>query len=83
MLDQLVQIAGSLLILSAFVAAQAGRMATTSLAYLVLNLLGSAILAVLAALDRQLGFLLLEGVWAGVSAVGVVAVLRGRSPAAH
>jgi hypothetical protein len=82
MLVQSIQIAGSLLILSAFVAAQAGRLRTTAPAYLVLNLIGSAVLAVLAALHAELGFLLLEGVWAIVSAVGVVALLRGRTPRA-
>ena len=50
--------------------------------YLVLNLLGSAILAVLAWYEEQLGFLLLEGVWALVSAWSLVQVLRGAQPGA-
>jgi hypothetical protein len=50
--------------------------------YLVLNLVGSAILAVLAWYEEQLGFLLLEGVWALVSAWGLLQVLRGQQPAA-
>ncbi|WP_243058151.1 hypothetical protein [Nocardioides sp. SR21] len=84
MFEQIIQVAGSLLILVAFVAAQKGRMSTSSLPYLVLNLVGSAVLAVLAALHLQYGFLLLEGVWACVSAASLVAVLRGRTPvAAH
>jgi hypothetical protein len=76
---QLVQILGSLLILAAFVANQRGRLATTSRPYLLLNLTGSAILGVLAALGHQWGFLLLEGSWAAVTAwslsreVGIVA----------
>lgn len=80
MLEQLIQVAGSLLILVAFIAAQKGRMVTSSVPYLVLNLVGSAILAVLAALHLQYGFLLLEGVWACVSAASLFAVLRGRTP---
>jgi len=80
---QIVQVAGSLLILVAFVASQKGRLATTSMPYLVLNLVGSAVLAVLAALHHEYGFLLLEGVWAIVSAAGVAALLRGRTPVAH
>jgi hypothetical protein len=48
----------------------------------VLNLVGSAILAVLAWYEEQLGFLLLEGIWALVSAWSLTQVLRGQSPAA-
>jgi hypothetical protein len=76
---QLVQIAGSLLILAGFVGNQTGRLTATSTLYLTLNLVGSSVLALLAALHVQLGFLLLEGVWAVVSAGGLIAVLRGRS----
>ena len=64
---QLVQVAGSLLILAAFAASQAGRLPIDSQLYLVLNFTGSAILAVLAWIDHQWGFLLLEGVWSLVS----------------
>jgi hypothetical protein len=73
---QLVQVAGSLLILAAFVGSQAGRLSTTSTPYLLLNVVGSGVLAVLAALESQFGFLLLEGVWAVVSASGLIAALR-------
>jgi hypothetical protein len=38
----------------------------------VLNLVGAGILAIDAALHWQPGFLLLEGVWALVAAVGIV-----------
>jgi hypothetical protein len=79
---QLIQVAGSLLILTGFAASQAGRLPITSRRYLVLNFVGSAILAVLAAIDIQWGFLLLEGVWAVVSLWGLVQVSRGRLPTA-
>jgi hypothetical protein len=74
--DQLVQILGSLLVLTAFAAAQRGALPTSSTAYLALNLVGSAVLAVLAAHERQWGFLLLETVWALVSAWGLIQSLR-------
>ena len=80
MLVQLIQVLGSCLVLTAFVSAQSGRLRSTSAAYIVLNLIGSTVLAVLAALDTELGFLLLEGVWAVVSASGLVAELRRRRP---
>jgi hypothetical protein len=86
-MDQVIQIFGSLLVLAGFAAAQAGRLKQTSLAYLVLNLVGSAILAVQAGTHSQWGFLLLEGVWAIVSAVSLFNALRRRpapeAPAAH
>lgn len=79
MTEQLVQIAGAVLILTAFVLAQMRRLDTSSRSYLSLNLVGSIVLAVLAALDRDLGFLLLEGVWAVVSAAGLAASFRNGS----
>jgi hypothetical protein len=79
---QLVQVAGSLLILAGFAAAQAGRMSIDSTTYLVLNFVGSAILAILAWIDQQWGFLLLEGVWAVVSLWSLIQLMRGRAPTA-
>jgi hypothetical protein len=79
-MDQVIQIFGALLILAAFTGAQLGRMVPHSRAYLVLNLVGSALLTVLAAIESQLGFLLLEAVWALVSLWSLTQVLRGRAP---
>jgi len=78
MLEQIVQIAGSLLILAAFAAGQLGRLQPRSRRYLALNVVGSGVLALDAAIGAQWGFLLLEGVWALVSALSLVAVLGGR-----
>ena len=77
-MDQLVQIAGSLLILGAFAMAQIGMLDQRSRTYLVLNAAGSAILADQAFHGRQWGFLLLEGVWAALSMTSLGAVLRAR-----
>ncbi|MFL5897961.1 MAG: hypothetical protein ACJ76D_05805 [Solirubrobacterales bacterium] len=81
-MDQVVQIVGALLILVAFGAVQFERMRPDSRPYLALNLLGSAILAVLAVAGRQWGFVLLEGVWAIVSAWGLMTAPRS-SPGAE
>lgn len=78
MTAQIVQIIGSLLVLAAFTAAQAGRLDAHSTSYLVLNVLGSGVLAIEAAVTAQWGFLLLEGVWAVVSLAGLLRRLRGR-----
>jgi hypothetical protein len=79
-MEQAIQIVGALLILAAFWGAQVGRLDQRSLTYLVLNLIGSAILAVLAAIESQYGFILLEGAWALVSAWSLVQVLRTSGP---
>ena len=80
--EQLVQIAGSILVLIPFALAQLGRVDARALSYLLFNLAGSGILAVDAALTGQWGFLLLEGTWAVVSLCGL---LSRRAPrgAAH
>lgn len=79
-MDQVLQIAGALMILTAFAALQFGRMSASSRAYLALNLVGSVILTVLAVIEEQWGFVLLESVWAVVSGWALVQLLRGRSP---
>ena len=79
-MDQVTQIFGALCILAAFIAAQLGWLRTTSGWYLILNFVGSVILAVLAWIDLQWGFLLLEGVWAIVSLWGLVARMRRELP---
>jgi hypothetical protein len=76
-MEQIVQIVGAVLILAAFVSSQLRVIEPASLRYLVPNLVGSAALAVDAYAASQWGFVLLEGVWALVSAV-VVAGLRRR-----
>ena len=83
MVGQSIQVLGSLLVLAAFVVAQRGQLNPRSTAYLLLNFAGSSVLSVEAALGRQWGFLLLEGVWALVSAVGLRPYLmrRGSRPA--
>lgn len=72
-MSQAVQIVGSLLVLAGFALAQRGTLDPKSRNYLLLNLVGSATLAIEAFLGRQWGFLLLEGVWAIVSAAGLLA----------
>jgi hypothetical protein len=76
---QLVQILGALAILAAFVLAQRGRLDQGSLAYLLPNLAGSAVLAVDAWLASEWGFVLLEGVWALVSASALPRAAARRS----
>ena len=69
---QIVSVLGSLLVLLAYVANQFGWLRATGLGYAFANIAGSGILAVIAALEEQWGFLLLEAAWASVSLVAVV-----------
>lgn len=75
-MGDVLQVAGALALLVPFVLTQFGRMTSDSLAYIVLNAAGSSLLAVLAALGRDWGFLLLEATWAAVAWWSLVA--RGR-----
>ena len=75
---QVISVLGALAILGAFAANLFGWIQPSNLWYSVANFLGSAVLTVVAVIDQQLGFLLLEGTWALVSLWGIFSALRGR-----
>jgi hypothetical protein len=76
---QLISVLGALAILGAYAASQFGLAEASRLSYQVANFLGSAVLTVVAVMDWQLGFILLEGAWALMSLWGIATILRGGS----
>ena len=80
--DQIVQIVGAVLILAGFLLSQRNVLEARSYPYLLLNLAGGAILAVLAFGQGRWGFVLLEGSWTLAALMGVIARVLGKEPAA-
>lgn len=73
---QAISILGALAILAAYAANQLRLIGPSNLSYTLLNLLGALVLAVIAVIESQWGFLLLEGVWTLVSRVALVKLVR-------
>lgn len=70
-LIQVISLAGAMLILLAFALQLQGRWKSADPVYLWANLVGSAVLTVVAWIEAQWGFLLLESAWALVSGWGL------------
>lgn len=79
MFFQVISVIGAGLILGAYVANQRGWTGPASPAYNVANLVGALLLAWVAIVDRRVGFILLEAVWAAVTIPPLLQSLAGRA----
>jgi len=75
-MEQAVAVAGALIILAAYGANQLGVLDRRHRAYSALNLVGAAILTVIAFRAGQWGFVLLEGAWTLISVPPLLASRR-------
>jgi hypothetical protein len=73
---EVVQLVGAVIVLAAFIANQQFGLSSDSVKFLLANAVGTSILAIVAGVNGDLGFLLLEGVWAVVSFLSLGRLLR-------
>jgi hypothetical protein len=77
-MSQVIQLVAGALVVGAFAGLQFRRLDPHRVTYLLLNLLGTAVLTVIAVRGEQFGFVLTNGVWAGVSLVGLLRLLSSQ-----
>lgn len=78
-MDPYIQIGGAVLVLIGYVLGQLDKIDTSSKPYLLINLVGSALLAADAFAGRQWGFLVLNGSWAVISLINLIRLVIGSS----
>ena len=70
--SQVASVVGAVLILAAYVALQRGWMRREERRFNAINLVGSSLLTYSAVVDRNLGFIIVEGCWALLSLPGTI-----------
>jgi hypothetical protein len=80
-MGQMVQLVGAMIVVCAYVAYQKNRLRLDSVQFLGMNMVGAGILTVVAAVNGDYGFLLLEGMWTWVSGRGFRRALKARQEA--
>jgi hypothetical protein len=75
-MDQLLSLAGAVLILGAYAGHQAGLFTRRPRLYGAMNFVGGAVLTVIAFQASQWGFVLLEGAWTALSVPSMIARQR-------
>lgn len=75
-MGQAIQLIGAVIVLAGFIGNQRYGLSSDSVWFVLANAVGTTILAVVAGVNGDLGFLLLEGVWAIVSFASLARILR-------
>lgn len=77
MLIQAVSVVGAVMVLAAYGLIQSGVWRELDRGYLALNVVGSVLLGVVAVVEQQAGFVLLEFAWTALALVGVARAWKG------
>ena len=72
MWEQIISLLGAAMILTAFGGQQAHKLKQDGISYLLLNLFGGAILAIIAFRIRQIGLTAVESAWTLISLYGLL-----------
>jgi len=72
MVEQMISLLGAAMILVAYAGQQLKKLQPDKLLYIILNLIGAIILAVVAYRVRQTGLTLVEVSWAAISAFALI-----------
>lgn len=72
MVEQIISLAAAAMILIAYGGQQAGKLRPDGFAYLMLNLIGAAVLAVIALRIKQLGLTVVETAWMLISLIALI-----------
>jgi uncharacterized membrane protein len=78
MVIQALSVVGAVMVLLAYAMIQTGVWRELDTSYLALNIIGSLLLGIVAVIEKQAGFVLLEFSWAGLGVWGVVRAVKAR-----
>ena len=76
---QLVSLVGAVMQLAAYALMQLGRLPSESYPYQLANVIGSLMMTVVATINHEYGFILMEAVWFLTSAYGLIKLMRAES----
>ncbi|MEY2645340.1 MAG: hypothetical protein RLZZ611_1989 [Cyanobacteriota bacterium] len=73
---QLLSLLGAVMQLLAYALMQLGRLPSASYPYQLANVIGSLLMTIVATINREYGFILMEAVWCLTSAYGLIRLMR-------